>query len=249
MNDSLPPLPPLPPTKHIAPLHGDWFPWEAEYIREYATAYARAAVAALTEAVGWKLVPVEPTTEMIEAGRVYFKKNWHDLFTTAEHYRVMLASAPTIQPTQPVQEHAKDELSFNCTNGCGACGVKLVDFVTHATQAQDGGPWVTVQSEPQIVSTCCGSPVEVWDERKQDIVSTVKAVATPAQAGDAGEPSDGERLDAELWRLAVRKGIVTLHSDRIDDRNQHTRCSWMQGHDKACDISNSAHDAATKDQP
>lgn len=69
--------------------------------------------------------------------------------------------------------------------------------------------------------------------------------ATPPSAATP-EPSDAERLDAELWRLAIRKGIVTLHSERIDDRNQHTRCSWMQGHDKACDISNNAHDAAIR---
>ena len=90
---------------------------------------------------------------------------------------------------QEAQPQATGPLSFNCANGCGACGVKLRDFVTHATQAQYGDDWVTVASEPEIVSTCCGSPVEVWDERKQDIVGQVRA----AQA----EPAGGDKEDAE----------------------------------------------------
>jgi hypothetical protein len=81
----------------------------------------------------------------------------------------------------PVQ-HVQGPLSFNCSAGCGACGVKLQDFVTHQTQAQEGDEWVVVATEPQIVSTCCGSPVEVWDERKQDITASVDATppARPA---------------------------------------------------------------------
>lgn len=90
-----------------------------------------------------------------------------------------LYAAPTPQATAPAGVGAA--LQFVCQNGCGQCGVKLVDFVTHATQAQEGDPWVTVASEPQIVSTCCGSPVEVWDERKQEVVGTVDATP-PSQA-------------------------------------------------------------------
>lgn len=96
------------------------------------------------------------------------------------------------EATQPTASNAgeratADTLPFICTNGCGYCGVKLRDFVTHATQAQDSDTWVTVASEPEIVSTCCGHPVEVWDERKQDVVAEVRAalaskpVAPPAR--------------------------------------------------------------------
>jgi len=60
-----------------------------------------------------------------------------------------------------------------CCEGCGPCGTKLIDFVTHQTQAQPGDPWVVVASHPQVVSTCCGSTVEVWDERKQEVVGVV----------------------------------------------------------------------------
>jgi hypothetical protein len=70
---------------------------------------------------------------------------------------------------------AQEPLSFNCSAGCGACGVKLQDFVTHQTQAQESDEWVVVGNQPQIVSTCCGSPVEVWDKRKKDITASVEA--------------------------------------------------------------------------
>jgi hypothetical protein len=85
--------------------------------------------------------------------------------------------------TPPVAQPAvQGPLSFNCSAGCGACGVKLQDFVTRQTQAQEGDEWVVMETEPQIVSTCCGSPVEVWDERKQDITASVDATppAPPA---------------------------------------------------------------------
>ena len=78
------------------------------------------------------------------------------------------------------------------------------------------------------------------DEQSSTLAEIDEAIdAAPTEAKPAQDA-----VDAELWRLAVRKGIVTLHSERIDERNQRTRCSWMEGHAKACDISNGAHDAA-----
>lgn len=102
--------------------------------------------------------------------------------------------------SKPVAPPAREALSFNCSNGCGACGVKLVDFVTHATQAQDSDQWITVASEPQLVSNCCGSAVEVWDERKQDIVGEVSAT-TPAPAGQDWLPLSEAPKDGS-WFLA-----------------------------------------------
>jgi hypothetical protein len=84
----------------------------------------------------------------------------------------------TTPPAQPAP--MQGPLAFNCSAGCGACGVKLQDFVTHQTQAHEGDEWVVIATQPQIVSTCCGSPVDVWDERKQDITASVDATP-PAQ--------------------------------------------------------------------
>jgi hypothetical protein len=93
-----------------------------------------------------------------------------------KYVRLAIKQALAAQPAA-----VQGSLSFNCSAGCGACGVNLQDFVTHRTQAQEGDDWVVVGTEPQIVSTCCGSPVEVWDERKQDITASVDATPPPAQ--------------------------------------------------------------------
>jgi hypothetical protein len=107
----------------------------------------------------------------------------------------------------PVQE----PLSFNCSAGCGSCGVKLQDFVTHQTQAQEGDEWVVVATEPQIVSTCCGSPVEVWDERKQDITASVDATP-PAQPAPVQEPV-GEIEQIDIDDDGQASAWLRLHND------------------------------------
>ena len=56
----------------------------------------------------------------------------------------------------------------------------------------------------------------------------------------------GLQIKADLFDLAVRKGLLSVHSELIDPRNHGTRCSWLEGHAKACDISNNAALAARK---
>lgn len=54
--------------------------------------YAGLPVPAVPE--GWQLVPKEPSVEMLEAGKAYFKDTWCDIFTTKDHYKIMLKAAP-----------------------------------------------------------------------------------------------------------------------------------------------------------
>ena len=54
------------------------------------------------------------------------------------------------------------------------------------------------------------------------------------------------QIKADLLDLAVRKGLLSVHSELIDPRNHGTRCSWLEGHAKACDISNNARAALKK---
>lgn len=80
-----------------------------------------------------------------------------------------------------------------------------------------------------------------------DHMATLEWFAQPAPV-----PLTDTETHAELWKLAVRKGLITVRSELIDPRNHGTRVSWMQGHDKACDISNdaAAHGiAASPEQP
>jgi hypothetical protein len=107
------------------------------------------------------------------------------------------AARPTVQ----------GPLSFNCSAGCGACGVKLQDFVTRQTQAQEGDEWVVVDTQPKIVSSCCGSPVEVWDERKQDITASVDATPPAAQRQWVGLTQKQKAEIAEDWAVDVLPDI------------------------------------------
>lgn len=59
---------------------------------------------------------------------------------------------------------------------------------------------------------------------------------------------DTREYKAYLFDLAVRKGLITLHSERLNPHDPATRVSWMEGHDKSCDISNVAHDAAKQQE-
>jgi uncharacterized small protein (DUF1192 family) len=73
-------------------------PWEAfEYRYIAASPEVKHSVAAAVPE-GYKLVPIEPTKEMVETGRRYFKDTWNDIFTTSEHYRLMIAAAPEVKP-------------------------------------------------------------------------------------------------------------------------------------------------------
>lgn len=60
--------------------------------------------------------------------------------------------------------------SFNCTNGCGACGVKVVEYETSRTESIETGELIARTFEPQIVSDCCGHAVQVWDDVADDTV-------------------------------------------------------------------------------
>lgn len=54
---------------------------------------------------------------------------------------------------------------------------------------------------------------------------------------------DEQATKAALWDLAVSKGLVTVHSEQLAPGiwSAHLSvASWIEGHDKACDISTEA---------
>lgn len=105
----------------------------------------------------------------------------------------------------------------------------------------------TTAGEPRIVLEFDAPVAGMLHVYRPDQVEPCEPAA-PAQA----VPLTDTETHAELWKLAVRKGLVTVRSELIDPRNHGTRVSWMQGHDKACDISNeaAAHGiAASPEQP
>lgn len=52
--------------------------------------------------------------------------------------------------------------SFVCANGCGECGVKLTEFEYQRTETLSG-ELLSRKVAPQVVSTCCGGGVDVYD--------------------------------------------------------------------------------------
>lgn len=60
------------------------------------------------------------------------------------------------------------------------------------------------------------------------------------QLHQAAAIAELEAIHAKLWRHAVSKGVITVHSEQMDDRNPGTKYSWIQGHDRAADVSNDA---------
>lgn len=186
----------------------------------------RAAVAAQPEAVGepcdtkgcacrWDKEDIRVQTCERHQGWLEVVHEWAERAKEAER---QLASAPTIQPTQPVQER---EAFIAAAKRAGMEGVWLGDGHNH--------------SDEHFIHEMHQQMFEGWMLR-----ATISATP-PAQAGDAGEPSDGERLDwyvgnEETTSLAVAKlELRKLNGD------QPTLAEWREAIDAAI--------RATKDQP
>lgn len=53
--------------------------------------------------------------------------------------------------------------SFNCTAGCGACTVKVTDLEVFRSETL-AGVLIERRTAAQVVSSCCGEEVEIWDD-------------------------------------------------------------------------------------
>lgn len=69
----------------------------------------------------------------------------------------------------------KDRYIFCCNNGCGKCEAVLVTLRTlHHTI---DGETVHEHTHPEIVSSCCGAAMFVWDQ-KRDMEADEPAMRT-----------------------------------------------------------------------
>lgn len=73
--------------------------------------------------------------------------------------------------------------TFNCSNGCGACDVKLREFETSREETMSGD-LIARHSEPEIVTACCGAPVDVWDSMHEDTCGMADLVGRPKPRKD-----------------------------------------------------------------
>ena len=110
---------------------------------------------------------------------------------------------------------------------------------------------------PPIYENHAGKWIDVEDARahaaavsaaKDAEIAGLRAELIKSLADNKGLRAEvaGLQIKADLFDLAVRKGLLSVHSELIDPRNHGTRCSWLEGHAKACDISNNAALAARK---
>lgn len=157
-----------------------------------------------------------------------------------------------LQVYVPVPEDAKDRTPEGCLRA-------------HLAAQPAPNPWREAVLD-QLAAHCLDAPEDeppasilkriidaaVMIALDPQVSSDAQALIDRGAAQPAPVPLTDTETHAELWKLAVRKGLVTVRSELIDPRNHGTRVSWMQGHDKACDISNdaAAHGiAASPEQP
>ena len=63
-----------------------------------------------------------------------------------------------------------------------------------------------------------------------------------AQRPELKPLTDERWFQSELFKLAVQKGLLSVHTEHLAGgwSKDVTKVSWMEGHNKACDISNEA---------
>lgn len=60
----------------------------------------------------------------------------------------------------------RDRYIFCCENGCGECQAVLVTF-RDSLHTSDG-QIVSERTHPEIVSSCCGAAMFVWDQKRDE---------------------------------------------------------------------------------
>lgn len=62
--------------------------------------------------------------------------------------------------------------SFCCAAGCGDCEVRLRPFEVFRSETLEGN-LIEQRTVPEVVSSCCGSNVWIYDEQNGDDCGTV----------------------------------------------------------------------------
>lgn len=62
--------------------------------------------------------------------------------------------------------------------------------------------------------------------------------------------TEDQWVQSELFKLAVRNGLISVHTELVaaPQTDPKTKVSWMDGHARACDVSNeAAHGITSKE--
>ncbi|MFM9928169.1 hypothetical protein VLK31_34725 [Variovorax sp. H27-G14] len=91
--------------------------------------------------------------------------------------------------TAESSQAGKEQYSFVCNAGCGVCAVKVAPFEYERTETLEG-EHLDSKYQPQIVSSCCGAEVHVYDNHADawgaevvldtPVVATTSTLSVPA---------------------------------------------------------------------
>lgn len=96
--------------------------------------------------------------------------------------------------------------SFICANGCGECDVRIRPFETYRSEDHEGN-LLESRSVPELVSKCCGSEVEVWDELARNGNGDTVAGGSLVYYGD-----ELDNLSSTLVRAVERGNMADVLS-------------------------------------
>lgn len=151
---------------------------------------------------GWKLVPIEPTPEMIRQGRP--ENSIHGLALAEATYHAMLAAAPvppapSVEPVAWMWQH-------------GETG--MTGFVQHAPD-DELRQWERMNRPRKIVAPLYASPTPAQADALDaarllaDLVNAKRWRDAAIKRMEADDDGEYERADAALdaaWEVAMRKG-------------------------------------------
>ena len=100
--------------------------------------------------------------------------------------------------TEHTQAQASERYSFVCNGGCGVCSVKVRPFECERTETIEG-EHLGSKYQPQIVSSCCGAEVHVYDNQADEWGAEVVLASRSTEPGGEATPPASKAVRAFLF--------------------------------------------------
>lgn len=108
--------------------------------------------------------------------------------------------------------------SFVCNAGCGVCSVKVKPFEYERTETLEG-EHLGSKYRPQVVSSCCGSEVHVYDNDADHWGEEVTLAASP-EAAPAAMEGAGPAMQLNATQLRSALEFVAPDFDADEDQRE-----------------------------
>ncbi|CAD5376764.1 hypothetical protein OF001_U170061 [Pseudomonas sp. OF001] len=190
---------------------------------------------------GWKLVPVEPTEEMLGAGRNRHLPQMMSGERLALLYRAMIAAAPAA-PADVDDECVHEFVPFQA--GCTKCGEPYAAApaapvaVGREPVARAFGKVCGGDAEHNTVNVRVSGPVppELWT-----IGTAVALYAAPPAAEQPGTVAVPRKVLRELTETAIAEWHDPSESEANQDKKECQCCGVQDGHNADCAVSIALH--------